>query len=132
MDLRSVKLDLFYTVVTLIVIGLLYYALPERKIEPHGIFMSSQSTATATKPTHNIPVLTAYPSIYESLGHISVTMALQDNTEAGFANNLRACKDQVRALAEEAGAAAVIILRATHYNKSGSLNATVLHAEAIR
>jgi hypothetical protein len=132
MTLHSLKQDLFYLVVATIIVALVYSALPNRLIQPHGILMPSQISTTLAPSTQNIPILNEYPPHYEAVGNIIVTMSLKNNSDSTLNTNMEACKNKAKALAEEAGAQAVVILRAGHYNKSMGLNSTILYAQAIK
>ena len=132
MNLQSIKQDFLYIVVTAIIVSLLYYALPDKNFQPHGILMPAQLSSNAiSTPTQDIPVLAEYPKHYQILGNIIITMAFKDNDEKTLNSNMAQCQNKAKTLAEKAGAGSVIILRAAHYNKTMGMNSTVLYAQAL-
>lgn len=132
MKFATLKHDILYGVVSLILGSLIYSALPERSFLPQGVLMPMQKNEILLPgPSHDIPILTDYPLNAQAIGNINITMALPNSTETTMNSNLEQCKNKAKALAEAAGAQAVIIIKAAHYNKTMGLNSTVLYAQAL-
>jgi hypothetical protein len=115
-------------------IACIFYCLPDRQLEPHGIFLPVRTDLVA--PTGNTPdpvLLNEIPAHAQVVGNISVMMSLPSSpTDAIMKSNAERCLEKAKSLAKEAGAPGLVILRSAHYSKDTNLYVTVLYAQAVQ